>query len=287
MRPIALFLLALPLGAQLRIDHATIAGRSLKQIVDGLRAAGIATVYGGAHTNGVTEMALASFPDGSYLEAIALQPGAGPQAVDRHEWAVFLKTAGMPCAWAVQASGLAAETERLRTAGVEVSPPVRSGRARPDGVRLEWETVDLGNGVRGGFFPFLIHDLTPRPQRAFPSGAPTSRDFAGVARVVIAVGSLNAAIAKYHRAFGLSATAVQKDAEFGAEVAALGDTPVVLAQPLAAHSWLAERLERFGEGPCAFLLAGGRGAGATRWFGREIHWLQSGENGRIGTIQVP
>ncbi len=279
MRLAAVVLLPVLLGAaDLKIDHVTIAGRELKPIRASLEAIGIPTVYGGAHANSVTEMALASFPDGTYLEAIALQTKSEDgllfaAAVDRHEWAKFLKTPGMPAAWALQAPDLAKfhTSEPLTSA-------VRAGRVRPDGVKLEWETVNVGPETRGTFFPFLIHDLTPREQRAFPSGQPTNRDFRGVARVVVAVRDLDSAIARYRAAFGLPEAVRQTDRDFGAELAMLGEFPVVLARPLSANSWLGTRIERFGEGPCAFVLtaAGHMPAAASRksrWFGREIAWF--------------
>src|SRR5207248_3070653 len=126
---------ALLLAAELKIDHATVAGTDLKQMQADLAAVGIPTVYGGPHSNHATEMALVSFPDGSYLELIAVQPGADPQAVDKHEWARFLKSDAVPCAWAARVKDLPAEVKRLSDAGIAVSPPVKSGRQRPDGVR--------------------------------------------------------------------------------------------------------------------------------------------------------
>jgi hypothetical protein len=55
----------------LPLDHVTVAGDDLRRMQAALAAIGIATVYGGAHRDGATEMALVSFPDGSYLELIA------------------------------------------------------------------------------------------------------------------------------------------------------------------------------------------------------------------------
>ncbi len=275
-------------AADLKIDHATVAGRDLKTVQAGLEAVGIPIVYGGAHANGVTEMALASFPDGSYLEAIAVQAKADPQALARHEWAQFLKEDSTPCAWAVQTKDLAAERRRLQAAGVTVSEPVRAGRQRPDGVRLDWETADIGSGVRGSFFPFFIHDFTPREQRAFPQGKPTLRDFKGVSRVVIAVRNLDAAIEQYRKAFALPAAIKQVDKDFGAQLAILGGAPVVLAQPLRVGNWLDERLQRFGEGPCAFVLGAARpgrykAASKTRWFAVDISWFDPAKLGwRLG-----
>jgi hypothetical protein len=292
MRLIPFVLLAALAGqplssANLQIDHVTIAGRDLKALEAGLRAVGIPTVYGGAHGNSVTEMAAASFPDGSYLEAIALQTGAKPQDVDKHEWVAFLKTAGMPAAWALRAGDLNAEIARFRAAGVEVSTPVRAGRKRPDGVELEWETVNLDAETRGTFFPFLIHDVTDRNLRAFARGEPDITGYSGVARVVVAVRSLKEAVARYRHAFDLPQPAEQSDAKFDARLASFPDEPVVLAEPLSANSWISGRLNQFGEGPCAFILAssGGRHAAGSemRWFGRNIFWFEMEKLGwRLG-----
>jgi hypothetical protein len=286
-----LLLLAIPAllcATDLKIDHATVAGHDLKKMQAALDAVGIPTVYGGPHANGVTEMALASFPDGSYLELIAVQSTAGPQALDRHEWAQFLKTDGMPCGWAVQTKDLAADRQRLQAAGVTVSEPVRAGRQRPDGVRLEWETADLGAAVRGSFFPFFIHDFTPREQRAFPQGKPTIRDFKAVSRVVIAVRNLDAAIEQYRKAFAMPAAIKQVDKEFGAQLAVIGGSPVVFAQPLHADTWLDNRIQKFGEGPCAFVLGATRpgrykAASKSRWFAVDISWFDAEKLGwRLG-----
>src|SRR5947209_8160287 len=65
-------------GADLTIDHVTVAGARLKDMQSALTALGIAADNRGAHGNRATEMAIVSFPDGSYLELIALQADADP-----------------------------------------------------------------------------------------------------------------------------------------------------------------------------------------------------------------
>lgn len=274
-------------AADLRVDHVTIAGGELKQLQAHLSGIGIDSVYGGPHSNGATEMALVSFPDGSYLELMSPRANADPLAVARLPWAQFLKADGGPCAWAVREKDVAAEVERLRAAGIEVSAPVRSGRRRPDGVRLDWETAQVGTEPNGTFFPFLIHDFTPREQRAFPEGKPLNKDFGGVTKVVIAVRDLEASVKRYRQAYGTPPPIKEVDAVFGAHLALLGGVPVILAQPLTANSWLAQRLAQFGEGPCAFVLDRRRGryqaAGETRWFGMKISWFDSQKLGwRLG-----
>jgi hypothetical protein len=275
-------------AADFRIDHVTVAGSDIHSMQARLSAVGIASVYGGAHQDHTTEMAMVSFPDGSYLELIALQPHAGPELVDRHVWAKFLKGEAGPCAWALRGQDLSAEVERLKAAGMAVSEPLAGGRERPDGVRLEWQTANIGAEIRGTFFPFLIQDGTARDLRAFPQGKPGNRDFPGVTRIVIAVRNLDTAIARYRQAFGLPAAVRQADPSFGAQLAILGNAPMVLAQPLRADSWLAARLDRFGEAPCGFILGASRPAGyhtasKTRWFGADIFWFDSGKLGwRLG-----
>ncbi|MBS1854470.1 MAG: VOC family protein [Acidobacteria bacterium] len=268
-------------AAELKVDHATVAGSDLKTLESALARAGIASVYGGAHTNHATEMALVSFPDGSYLELMGIQAKADPAAVRAHEWGKFLTGNAGPCAWALRVSDIAAEVARLKAAGVAVSAPEKSGRVRPDGERLEWQTSSIGEGTRGGFFPFLIQDLTPRERRVYPQGKPVTKEFRGITRVVIAVRDLSEAVKRYRQAFGMPDPIKQVDQEFGAQLALMGGGTVVLAAPLTADSWLAERIERYGEAPCAFVLAARdvgkwKGTARSRWFGAEVRWLDVG-----------
>jgi hypothetical protein len=276
----ATFILAFsPIGAaELKIDHVTVAGAKLESMRQAFTAAtGLATEYGGRHANHATEMALASFPDGSYVELMGIQAQADPAAVSAHEWRKFLENNAGPCAFAIRAGA---------PVGIAGGAPQRNGRTRPDGTRLEWEITDIGPGIRGTFFPFLIRDLTPRENRAFLKGQPTTRKALGVAKAVIGVRDLDAAIALYRRVFQLPEPNRQRDAEFGAELAWFEGTPFVLAQASENDSWLARRVREFGEGPCAFVLqstGGLTGASASHWFGSAIVWTNEQRLGwRLG-----
>ena len=283
----AAFLVLLPMitsAADLTIDHVTVAGKDLKAMRAVLASLGIPSEYGGPHNNHATEMALTSFPDGSYLELIAIQPNADPAAVAAHYWSKRMQTDAGPCAWAVRPKDLGAEVQRLKAAGIAVTNPARAGRARPDGVRLEWETANVGAEPNGLFFPFLIRDFTPREQRATPTGKPSTEDFAGVGRVVIAVRNLQASVQRYRDAYALPAPKQQDDAGFGARLASFEGTPVVLAAPLDAKSWLTARLGQVGEGPCAFILRARnaksyRAASKSTWIGGAVSWLDTGKTG--------
>jgi hypothetical protein len=278
-RAIALILLALPaFGAELKIDHVTLAGSRLEEMRKAFSAAtGIPTEYGGPHSNHATEMALASFPDGSYLELMGIQRDADPAAVASHVWSRFLREDGGPCAFALRVTDVNAEIERLSNAGIRVGTAEKSGRTRPDGVALSWETADAGPGPRGSFLPFLIRDFTPRENRVYPSGKPTSTSYGGIGLVVIGVHHLEQSIALYRKAFQLAEPKRQRDAAFGADLVWFEGTPVALAAPLAPVSWLARRIARFGDSPCAFVLAatGGMvGSNRSNWFGRPLFWSE-------------
>jgi len=289
--PRAFVFILLPIllgGADLKVDHVTVAARNLEKLRAGLAAVGLNSEYGGPHSNHATEMALTSFPDGSYLELIALQPNADPHAVAKNEWSKPIEHDAGPTAWAAHVNDLAAELARLQSAGVEVGAAVRNGRARPDGTKLDWEAARVGGGPTGAFFPFLIRDFTPRELRAFPQGKPTTQDFSGITRVVIAVHDLDASAARYAKAFGAAVTARETDPSFGARLAILAGTPVILATPVNSDSWLARRLDQFGEGPSAFVL-GGHSSGRyqavskSRWAGADVSWFDNEKLGwRLG-----
>jgi hypothetical protein len=274
---------AADLTGRLTIDHVTVAGKDLKAMQATLAALGIRSEYGGPHSNHATEMALTSLPDGSYLELIAIQPNADPAAVAAHYWSKHMQNEAGPSAWAVRPADFDFEVKRLQARNLAVRP-ARSGRARPDGVRLEWEAASVGPGPNGTSFPFLIRDLTPREQRAYPTGKPTTEDFGGIARVVIAVQNIKAAITRYRYAYDLETPVRQTDPGFGANLAYFPGTPIVLAMPLNKASWLTARLDKIGEGPCAFLLKAQnaksyRVTSQATWFGSAISWLDTGKTG--------
>jgi hypothetical protein len=279
-------LAAADLQIALRIDHVTVAGTNLNAMRKALTAtAGFPTEYGGLHSNHATEMALVSFPDGSYLELMGIQAKPDPAAVSAHVWSQFLEANAGPCAFALRVPDIGAEVRQLKSAGISASAPEAAGRARPDGTNLVWQTVNVGPGHRGSLFPFLIADLTPRENRAYPNGKPTTDKFGGIARVVIGVHDLEGAIAQYRRAFQLPAPLRQPDARFAADLASFEGTPIVLAQGLNDNSWLSRRVREYGDAPCAFVLSGG-GAGTgspSKWFGRSIFWMDEAKLGwRLG-----
>lgn len=99
---------------------------------------------------------------------------------------------------------------------------------------------------------------------------------------------LKAASGLYRRAYGLAAPTLTTDSSFGAKLAIFPGTPVVLAAPLDEKSWLAARLDKFGEAPCAFVLARGPNAKVHvktngDWMGERVSWFDEAALGwRLG-----
>jgi len=244
----------------------------------------VPTEYGGPHSNHATEMALVSFPDGSYLELMGIQAKPDPAAVATHDWSTFLTNNAGPCAFALRVMDLSSEIRQLKSGGIATGTAETAGRTRPDGTKLVWQTVNVGPGRRGSLFPFLIADITPRENRAYPSGKPTTDRFGGIAKVVVGVHDLEGVIAQYRKAFKLAAPLRQKDAKFGADLAWFEGTPVVLAQGLNG-SWLSRRVAEYGDAPVAFILsgAGGTPQAPSEWFGKSVSWADDAKLGwRLG-----
>ena len=283
----ALVLTSTLAGADLRVDHVTVAGAHLdamRKVLTGVAA--IPTEYGGPHSNHATEMALVSFPDGSYLELMGIQAKPDPAAVSMHVWSKFLENNAGPCAFALRVPDLSAEIRQLKSAGISAGAAEAGGRTRPDGTKIVWQTVNVGPGHRGSLFPFLISDLTPRENRAYPSGKPTTDRFGGIAKVVVGVHDLEDAIAQYRRAFNLPAPLRQQDLMFAANLAWFEGTPIVLAQGVNESSWLSRRVKEYGDAPSAFILTAGHGGmmgSQSKWFGHSIFWMDDSKLGwRLG-----
>jgi hypothetical protein len=260
-------------GPALRVDHVTLCVPALEAAREAFAAAGIVTEYGGKHANGISEMALSAFADGSYLELIAPQSGADGAA---HYWGEFMTRQAGPCGWALRTTDLEGDTRRLTQAGVAAERQ-SGGRRRPDGTELRWQTVTVGPPPQGSFFPFLIYDETDRNLRAYPRGRPTMDTIEGVLFAVTAVRDLESAVSRYRQAFALGEPRVQEYTAWDARLAWFPGTPVVLAAPKGA-GWLTQRLEQFGEIPCAFVLAapGSWPGQPAEWFGRSFRWLDLG-----------
>jgi hypothetical protein len=274
----------------LEVDHASICGSNLDTLRQNFTDLGMTPDLGGPHGNGITQMAMVGFDDGTYLEMIApIKPGASAGS----DWSNFMSESAITCAWAVATNVLLQEVDRLKKAGIAVKTPEHGSRKRPDGMAVEWMTATVGQGTPGSTLPFVIEDQTPREWRVQTSASVHGAPVSGIENVILGVNNLDAAIALFRRAYGWAEplTEVQKD--FG-KLAYFPGEPVILAAP-SGGGWLAERLSKFGESPVAYLL-GTRDfsaankkyklSGPKTWFGQKVAWFDAGKlkGVRLGVI---
>ncbi|MGA7292953.1 MAG: VOC family protein, partial [Terriglobales bacterium] len=117
----------------LELDHVSVCGSNLDAMRQDFTDVGLTPDLGGPHGNGITQMAMIGFADGTYIELIApIKPGASAGS----DWAKFMSDDGVTCAWAVTSNVLLQEVDRLKKAGIPVAAPEPGSRKRPDGMSV-------------------------------------------------------------------------------------------------------------------------------------------------------
>jgi hypothetical protein len=274
----------------LELDHVSICGSNQDTLRQAFTDVGLTPDIGGPHGNGITQMALVGFDDGTYLELIApIKPGVTAGS----DWAKFMSEDAATCAWAVTSNVLLQEVDRLKKAGIPVTAPAAGSRKRPDGMSVEWQKADVGSGTPGSVLPFVIEDETPRAWRVQTSASVAGAPVSGVANVVLGVNNLDASIALFRKAYGWSDPVIQKEKDFG-KLAYFPGEPVILAAPNGG-GWLADRIAKYGESPVAYLLTTQDFAAVTKkyklsgnktWFEQKVAWFDAGKlkGVRLGVI---
>jgi hypothetical protein len=298
---LVLILIALPAMTQekmtqgnksvvLDLDHVSICGSNLDALRQAFTDVGLTPDFGGPHGNGVTQMALIGFDDGSYIELIApVKPGV----TEGSNWGSLMAGDAGSCAWAAGTNVLLQEVDRLKKAGIAVTVPERGSRKRPDGMSVEWTTAKAGPGSPGSTLPFMIEDQTPRAWRVQTSTSVQGAPVAGVENVVLGVNNLDASIALFRKAYGWAEPLTETQKDFG-KLAYFPGEPVILAAP-SGGGWLAEQIGKFGETPVAILLGTRDSAAAAKkyklsgtktWFGQRVAWFDAGKlkGVRLGVI---
>jgi hypothetical protein len=261
----------------LEIDHVSVCGSNLDALRQTFTDAGLTPDFGGPHGNGITQMAIIGFDDGSYIELIApVKPGASAGSA----WTKFMSGDAVPCAWAVATNVLLQAVDRLKKSGIPVTAPERGSRKRPDGMSVEWTTADVGSGTPGSTLPFIIEDETPRAWRVQTSASVEGAPVSGIENIVLGVNNLDASIALFRKAYGWSNPIIETEKDIG-KLAYFPGEPVMLAAP-SGGGWLSEHVAKFGESPVAYLLNARDFAAAVKkyklsgnktWFGQKVAWF--------------
>lgn len=235
------------------LDHVTIGGLDLAGMEQAFRDIGLESVYGGEHSNERTHMAIIGFDDGTYVELISTRPGITESPV----WHTHIISNGGPCGWGIRVDEFTALLESARSAGVRVEDPVVMNRHRPDSTVLEWELAFLGeegHETPGAVFPFLIRDLTHRELRTRTTVSSAETGLTGVEKVMIGVQDAAEVVAQFRSVFRLSAPLTVELSTVSGSVTSFPGTPMAFVSPVRQNSWIAQRLEKFGQCPCGYLL---------------------------------
>jgi catechol 2,3-dioxygenase-like lactoylglutathione lyase family enzyme len=224
------------------LDHVVIAVSDLPSAVTDYRALGFTVYPGGVHHGGVSHNALVIFADGSYFELIAYRQAAP----DVRWWQVLSKAGEGFVDFALLPENTERDIVAARGRGLSLDGPIAGGRLRPDGARLDWQTVRPATTD----LPFWCGDVTPRALRV-PDGEMRTHanGVTGIASLKIAVDDLAASAARYAALAGPDAVHQAN----GAARVAIGPATFELTDDAAARAHIALR----GAGPMSLVLRGG------------------------------
>ncbi|HEX3723296.1 MAG TPA: VOC family protein [Nitrolancea sp.] len=229
------------------IDHLVILVQKLDDAVRDYEQLGFQVLRGGEHPGG-THNALVGFANGTYLELIAFQE---PEKPHDHRWYSYLALGGGLVDFALGATNVEEELERVHQGGLDYRGPLPGARRRPDGQDVSWRMAWPPED-RTGELPFLIDDITPRSLRV-PTGddARHPNGITGVRSLIIAVRDLDEASADFAAITGETPGARVSNDELQADTRAVqaGQQALILAYPTAPGSPLARRIQSMGDGP--------------------------------------
>ena len=155
-----------------RVDHILLGVADLDRGVAAMeKLTGVRPVYGGKHPRG-THNALLSLGGQTYLEIVAVQPGATPPP-DLPDLRGFDNPT--PIGFAVGGGDLAALRAAITKAGFAVTPPRPGSRVTPAGATLRWQMFGLADEVEQAPFFIVWEPGTPHPATTSPAGCTLSQ----------------------------------------------------------------------------------------------------------------
>ncbi|MFB6233599.1 MAG: VOC family protein [Haloarculaceae archaeon] len=232
----------------LTVDHVPYACGDLAETAAAFEDVGLEPEYGGVHDNGCTHMSVLGFGDDSYVELIAER-----ERGEHGFWPDHIRADAGPAAWCVRVPDIVAACRDVLAAGYPVRGPLYGAREREDGTLVEWDRAEFGTERDRLLLPFAIEDRTPLSYRVSASPSVAGGPLSGIGQVVLAVRDLDSAVETFGDLYRFPRPVRGSDPAFG-QVASFPGEPVALASP-EGQGWLADRLDRFRECPCAVLLA--------------------------------
>jgi Glyoxalase-like domain len=163
---VCLFTPAIAAETRAQIDHVILGIDDLEHGIAAFeRLTGVRPAYGGKHPGG-THNALVSLGGGTYLEIIAVQPGAAAPP----QFAELAKLQSLtPVGWAVS-TDLAHLRAELDPAHLQLTEPRAGSRVTPAGATLSWQTASLREGFDEAPFFIAWAPESPHPSSTSPKG---------------------------------------------------------------------------------------------------------------------
>lgn len=174
------------------VDHVVVAVADLDEAINNYRGLGFTVVPGGEHPTAGWHNALIAFK--------RLNP--------EHRWYDLIAKGGGLVDYCMQTDDLWADMAALRAAGVAMSDISPLSRVRPDGYRLDW-VLTVAEGAFRGVAPFLIEDITPRPERV-PTQIAHDNGVTGIETVTVTVRDSAPPREWYRRLLNLSGDAIAR-----------------------------------------------------------------------------
>ncbi len=231
------------------IDHIVILVDDLDEAIRQYSDLGFAVSAGGKHPR-YTHNALFAIGDGSYVELISFYELDG---ADAHRWFKYRQHGGGLIDYAVGSDDLDADMARATASGVVYTGPNAGARARPDGVEIAWKTATPSPN-NPATMPFLIEDISDRRLRV-PED-PNPNGVTGIAKLVIAVNDLEAAVASRAALLGFRPVPIDDVPEGRTGVAYSVGPHRVELHTASGDEALAARLAGQGEGPYELVFTG-------------------------------
>lgn len=241
------------------IDHIVILVQTLAAGSADYEKLGFTVTPGGEHVGLGTHNSLVPFADGAYFELIAFKEPEKPVA---QRWYPRLAKGEGLMDYCLYGDHLGAEIAAIGSRGFAMRGPIEMGRARPDGIRIDWKLIVNPANVGETVGPFVIEDTTPRELRV-PGGAaarhPLNVD--GIRGIVIGSRDLHVSATTLRQVFGSPGESVTPSVA-GAAAAIrfqVGPNFIEVAQP-TADGELAQHVARFGDCPYEVWLRSPAGA---------------------------
>ena len=223
------------------LDHVVVAVRDLPRAVEDWRALGLDATDGGSHPKRGTRNALARFPDGSFLELIAVEDRALVREAAPGLLAMLELHPDGPVSWALRTDDVEGARSDLASKGFRVGPLLLGEGRRDSGKVARWRTF----AVEDPAFPFVLEYEGP------PTAEPSTRGLpiAGIAAAIVQGVSASALSERLARGFG--AVGADGRVRFAAGEAVVVEEPrehpgvvgaeLLVADEARAASYLRER----------------------------------------------